>query len=91
MPAGIVDHIVYHRELSALPLPKTVFESFFAVKEEGKATELWFRLDNRPRRNHYQAPKLTVLDLDQAKPQLVARAMAGDRDAEELLKLIATA
>ena len=44
--------------------------------------------DNRPRKNQYQAPKLITLKSDQTKSQLVARARAGDRDAEELLKLV---
>ena len=42
---------------------------------------------NSPRRKkHYEAPKLTLLKLDRAKAQLVARALAGDRDAEDLLE-----
>jgi len=38
------------------------------------------------RKKHYEAPKLTLLKLDRAKAQLVARALAGDRDAEDLLE-----
>jgi len=42
---------------------------------------------NSPRRKkRYEAPKLTLLKLDRAKAQLVARALAGDRDAEDLLE-----
>jgi hypothetical protein len=36
------------------------------------------------RKKHYEAPKLTLPKLDRAKAQLVARALAGDRDAEDL-------
>jgi hypothetical protein len=42
---------------------------------------------NSPRRKkHYEAPKLTLLKLDRPKAQLVARALAGDRDAEDLIE-----
>jgi hypothetical protein len=42
--------------------------------------------NNPSRKKHYEAPKLTILKLDRAKAQLVARALAGDRDAEDLLE-----
>jgi hypothetical protein len=38
------------------------------------------------RKRHYEAPELTLLKFDRAKAQLVARALAGDRDAEDLLE-----
>ena len=42
---------------------------------------------NSPRRKKpYLAPKITLLKLDRAKAQLVARALTGDRDAEDLLE-----
>jgi hypothetical protein len=42
---------------------------------------------NSPRRKKpYEAPKITLLELDRAKAQLIARALAGDRDAEALLE-----
>ena len=42
---------------------------------------------NSPRRKkRYEAPKLMLLKLDRAKAQLVARAIAGDRDSEDLLE-----
>jgi hypothetical protein len=42
---------------------------------------------NNPRRKkYYEAPKITILKLDQAKAQLVAKALAGDREAEDLLE-----
>jgi len=42
---------------------------------------------NRSRKKPYEAPRITILDRDQAKAQLVARALAGDRDAQDLLEL----
>ena len=43
-------------------------------------------VSNNPRRKKpYEAPKITLLKLDRAKAQLVARALTGDRDAEALL------
>jgi len=42
---------------------------------------------NPSRKKHYEAPKITILKLHRAKAQLVARALAGDRDAEDLLEL----
>jgi hypothetical protein len=42
---------------------------------------------NSPRRKKpYVAPKITLLKLDRAKAQLIARALTGDRDAEDLLE-----
>ena len=38
------------------------------------------------RKKPYVAPKITLLKLDRAKAQLVARALTGDRDAEDLLE-----
>jgi len=42
--------------------------------------------NNPSRKKHYEAPRITLLKLDRAKAQLVARALAGDRDAEALLE-----
>jgi len=44
--------------------------------------------NNPSRKKHYEPPKITILELDQAKAQLVARAPVGDRDAEGLLELV---
>jgi hypothetical protein len=44
--------------------------------------------NNPSRKKHYEPPKITILELDQAKAQLVARALVGDRDAEDLLELV---
>ena len=42
---------------------------------------------NSPRRKKpYEAPRITLLKLDRAKSQLFARALTGDRDAEDLLE-----
>jgi len=42
---------------------------------------------NSPRRKKpYVAPKITFLKLDRAKAQLIARALTGDREAEEQLE-----
>ena len=53
--------------------------------KESKHEELTHS-DNTSRKKHYEAPKLTILKLDRTKAQLVARALAGDRDAEDLLE-----
>ena len=42
--------------------------------------------NNPSRKKPYEAPKITILKLDRVKAQLVARALAGDRDAEDLLE-----
>ena len=53
-----------------------------AAEHEGQLPQ-----SNSPRRKKpYVAPKLTLLKLDRAKAQLVAIALAGDRDAEDLLE-----
>jgi hypothetical protein len=42
---------------------------------------------NSPRRKKpYVAPKITLLKLDRAKAQLIARALTGDREAEDQLE-----
>ena len=53
--------------------------------KESKHEELTHS-DNTSRKKHYEAPKLTILKLDRTKAQLVARALAGDREAEDLLE-----
>ena len=55
--------------------------------EESKREKRLPHSTNRSRKKPYEAPKITVLDRDQAKAQLVARALAGDRDAQDLLEL----
>jgi hypothetical protein len=40
-------------------------------------------------KKRYAAPKFAVLDREQAKRALAARALAGDDEAERMLKLIA--
>ena len=59
------------------------------MKNNGKSKhEEQLPHSNNPRRKKcYEAPKLTILKLDRAKAQLVARALTGDRDAEDLLEL----
>ena len=56
--------------------------------EESKHEERLPHSTNRSRKKPYEAPKITVLDRDQAKAQLVARALAGDRDAQDLVELV---
>ncbi len=56
--------------------------------EESKHEERLPHSTNRSRKEPYEAPKIAILDRDQAKAQLVARALAGDRDAQDLLKLV---
>jgi hypothetical protein len=56
------------------------------TKEESKHEEQVPHSNNPSRKKLYVAPKLTLLKLDRAKAQLVARALAGDRDAEDLLE-----
>jgi hypothetical protein len=57
------------------------------IKEEPKQDRLPH--SNSPsRKKHYEAPKFTMLGRDQAKAQLVASAVAGDRDTERLLVLV---
>jgi hypothetical protein len=53
--------------------------------KESKHEELTHS-DNTSRKKHYEAPKITILKLDRTKAQLVARALAGDREAEDLLE-----
>jgi hypothetical protein len=52
--------------------------------EESKHEEQLPHSNNPSRKKHYEAPKITILKLDRANAQLVARALAGDRDAEDL-------
>ena len=57
------------------------------IKEEPKQVRLPH--SNSPsRKKHYEAPKFTILGRDQAEAQLVASALAGDRDAERMLVLV---
>jgi hypothetical protein len=56
------------------------------TNEESKHEEQGPHSNNPSRKKHYEAPKLTILKLDRTKAQLVARALAGDRDAEALLE-----
>ena len=54
--------------------------------EAAKHKEQLFQSNGPRRKKRYEAPKLTPLKLDRTKAQLVARALAGDRDAEDLLE-----
>ena len=54
--------------------------------EESKHEEQLPQSNSPRRKKPYEAPKITILKLDQAKAQLVAKALAGDRDAEDLLE-----
>jgi hypothetical protein len=56
------------------------------TNEESKHEELLLHSNNPSRKKHYEAPKLTILKLDRVKAQLVARALVGDSDAEDLLE-----
>jgi hypothetical protein len=56
--------------------------------EESKHEEQLPHSNNPSRKKHYEAPTITILGRDQAKAQLVARALAGDRDAQDLLDLV---
>jgi hypothetical protein len=58
------------------------------TNEESKHEEQLRHSNNPSRKRHYEAPKITALELDQTTSQLVARALAGDRDAERLLELL---
>jgi hypothetical protein len=58
------------------------------TKEASKHEERLPHSNNPSRKKHYEAPKFTILGRDQAKAQLVATALAGDRDAERLLVLV---
>ena len=53
--------------------------------EESKHEEQLPHSNNPSRKKHYETPRITILKLDRANAQLVARAWAGDRDAEDLL------
>jgi hypothetical protein len=55
------------------------------TNEESKHEKQLPHSNNPGRKKHYEAPKITLLKLDRAKAQLVARALTGDRDAEDLL------
>ena len=56
------------------------------TNEEPKCEEQLPHANNTSRTKHYEAPKITLLKLDRANAQLVARALAGDRDAEDQLE-----
>ena len=56
------------------------------TNEQSKHEEQLPRSNNPGRKKPYEAPKITLLKLDREKAELVARAMAGDRDAEDLLE-----
>ena len=44
---------------------------------------------NKKAKKRYVPPRVTVLESEQAKRELAARALPGDDEAERLLKLIA--
>jgi len=54
--------------------------------EEPKHDEQLLQSNSPSRKKPYEAPKITILKLDRAKAQLVARALAGDPDAEDQLE-----
>jgi hypothetical protein len=56
------------------------------TNEESKHEEQLPQSNGPSRKKPYEAPKLTILKLDRAKAQLIARALAGDPDAEDLLE-----
>ena len=56
------------------------------TNEESKQEEQLLHSNNPSRKKHYEAPKITILKLDRTKAELVARALAGDSDAEDLLE-----
>ena len=56
------------------------------TNEKSKHEEHLPHSNNPRRKKRYEPPKLTLLKLDRAKAQLVARAIAGDRDSEDLLE-----
>jgi len=64
--------------------PQNDKEVLTAMKtnEESKHEEQLPHSNNPNRKKHYEAPKITILKLDQAKAQLVARALTGDREAD---------
>jgi hypothetical protein len=47
------------------------------TNEESKHEGLLPHSNNPNRKKHYEPPKITILELDQAKAQLVARALVG--------------
>jgi hypothetical protein len=55
------------------------------INEESKHEEPSPHSNDGHRKKHYEAPRITILKLDQAQAQLAARTLAGDRDAEKLL------
>ena len=61
------------------------------TNEESKHEEQLPHANNPSRQKPYEAQKITLLKLDRAKAQLVARALTGDRDAEDLLEASANA
>jgi hypothetical protein len=58
------------------------------ISEESKHEEQLPQPTNQRRTKPYEAPRIAILKPDQAKAYLVARVLAGDRDAEKLLKLV---
>lgn len=58
------------------------------INEEAKYKEQLPQSNSSSRKKHYEAPRITILKPDQAKAQLGARALAGDRDPEKLLGLV---
>ena len=54
--------------------------------EESRHEEQLPHSNNPSRKKHYEPPKSTILKLDRTNAQLVARALAGDRDAYDLLE-----
>jgi len=56
------------------------------TNEESKREEQLPHANNPSRKKKYDAPRITLLKLDRAKSQQVAKALAGDRDAEDQLE-----
>jgi hypothetical protein len=56
------------------------------TSEESKHEQQLTHSNNPSRKKHYEAPKMSILQLDRATAELVARALAGDSDAEDLLE-----
>ena len=71
--------------------PQNDKECYPAMKTSEECKHEALTHSNNPsRKKHYEAPRLTILQLDRAKAQLVARALTGDRDAENLLEASAS-
>ena len=71
-----------------MPIPDRN-QGAFTVMKKNEAAEHEEQLpqSNSPsRKKPYVAPQITLLKLDRAKAQLIARALTGDREAEDLLE-----